>query len=664
MIPKYFRCGDPSQKCRFAVTKEYLKKGTSGFSCPCANANCVAFREPVGFLKVHFKRFCVVAILLIVTVGALLFSGKNLSMELLSELQSRFAPMESALVDLAGRPTRSLEEKSASLSITAVERGLEELTKQAGLALGAASATDVAQSLQQTDQQISIAKHLMETLDQPAAGTGVNLVEAKMLLVKLQQLKDDVESGFESMSPASPSEASLRNEFLEEVKGAILKARQITASPPAGPRRADLEIAKKQVQTSLVGLTALRARLVSFNPVPVGPWAPGDASLRLAASGDLGRDLVVPLTAAWAGAEVMEGPQGKSFLSSSSKGKVLVEPCSVEEGFAKLAAGEIDVFFADRAPTDPELGSFGPAFRASRSVAEVVALDAVSLLVNPELPLDTFEIGKPNALRLAASPAPSILRQLAERFGITPAESLDIGGERAALSDPNVIVLGFYHTEGTNLRAKRLAVKASSEAMALKPSPFSIATEDYPLSYRIVAWTASKSDPEALGLVKFITSNEGQTIVSGKGFVDLRLRPMPGEVPPEIMAALGAALGVDRVTSAVRLSTNFRFEVGGARLDLKAQADLERLPRFVAESYSTHKLVILGFTDTDGGPEINLPLSKNRAEVVAADLRKFKVDTRSGGLGPAFPVDTNATDAGKAKNRRAEVWVVQPSSKP
>ena len=278
--------------------------------------------------------------------------------------------------------------------------------------------------------------------------------------------------------------------------------------------------------------------------------------------------------------------------------------------------------------------------------------------------MDSFEIGKPNALRLAAGPASSMLRQLADRFGITSAESLAIGGEQAALSDPNVMALGFYHTEGTNLRAKRLAVKASSEAMAIKPSPFSIATEDYPFSYRIVAWTASQSDPEALGLVKFITSNEGQTIVSGKGFVDLRLRPMPGEVAPEIMAALGAALGVDKVTSAVRLSTNFRFEVGGAMLDLKAQADLERLPRFVAESYPTHKLVILGFTDTDGGPEINLPLSKNRAEVVAGDLRKSKVDTRAGGLGPAFPVDTNATDAGKAKNRRAEVWVVQPSSKP
>lgn len=664
MIPSYFRCGDPSQKCRFAVTKEYLKEGTTGFSCPCANANCVAFREPVGFLEGitdgHVRLFYAAAVLLVVMVSALLFSGKSPSMNLLSELQARFAPLGSALVDLGGRHAPSLEGKSAPPGTTAVERGLQELTKQAGDALVAANATAVAQSLQQADQQISIAKHLLETLDHPATGTGVNLVEAKMLLVKLQQLKDDAESGFESVSPAPPSEVSLWNGFLEEVKGAMLKARQIAGPPPAGRGRADLEIAKKQIQTSLAGLTVLRTHLASFTPPTVGPWAPGEARLRLAASGDLGRDLVVPLTAAWADAEVVEGPQGKSFLSSSSKGKVLVEPCSVEEGFAKLAAGEIAVFFADRVPTDSEQGSFGPGFKASRSVAEVVALDAMSLLVNPEVSVDTFEIGKSIPLRMAAGPASSGLRQRADMFGITSTDSLDIGGEQAALSDPNVMALGLYHTEGTNLRAKRLAVKASPEAMALKPSPFSIATEDYRFSYRIIAWTTSKPTPDALELVKFITSDAGQSIVAEKGFVDLRLRPMPGDVPPEIMAALGAALGVDKVTSALRLSTNFRFEVGETRLDLKAQADLERLPRFVAESYPTHKLVILGFTDMDGGPEINMPLSKNRAEVVAADLRKSKVDTRSGGLGPAFPIDSNATDSGKAKNRRAEVWVVMP----
>jgi outer membrane protein OmpA-like peptidoglycan-associated protein len=123
---------------------------------------------------------------------------------------------------------------------------------------------------------------------------------------------------------------------------------------------------------------------------------------------------------------------------------------------------------------------------------------------------------------------------------------------------------------------------------------------------------------------------------------------------------LGAAIGSDNIRSAIRLSTNFRFAVGKSLIDLKAQADLERLPRFVFEKYPADKVVILGFTDSDGSPEINMPLSKDRAEAVSAELRRSKVDARSAGLGQVFPIDTNATEEGKTKNRRAEVWVVRP----
>ncbi|MGE9271488.1 MAG: OmpA family protein, partial [Verrucomicrobiales bacterium] len=178
--------------------------------------------------------------------------------------------------------------------------------------------------------------------------------------------------------------------------------------------------------------------------------------------------------------------------------------------------------------------------------------------------------------------------------------------------------------------------------------------------WTIVAWTTPKPSLDTLSLIKFCTSNDGQKIVADQGYVDLRLRPIQVVTPPEILAALGAALGVDRVSLAIRLSTNFRFEVGESHLDIKAQADLERLPRFVANNYPDYKVVILGFTDSDGGPEINMPLSKDRAEEVAKELRRAKVDTRSGGLGQAFPVDTNESEVGKAKNRRAEIWVAKP----
>jgi outer membrane protein OmpA-like peptidoglycan-associated protein len=668
MIQKFFRCGDPSQKCPLSVTKEIIKERTvdgNECSCPCANPNCVDFREPVGFIDgISGGRaplvYTVAGLVAAVFIGILIFGGGNPSLEQLKKLQARLVPLESSVTGLAKKSSSRQSGKPVSLRVAALVREVGEVEKQADKALATGLASSIAQSLQAVDQQISLVKHMIETIDQPESGAGVNAAETKRLLVKLQQLENDSETALDSAHTDSPSSVDQFEDFIEEIKRSMAKARQIGSPPQTKTGSPESELLKKKLQATIDSLNAERDRLAKFSPPPDLPFEPSEADIRIAASGDLARDLVGPLTAAWSGTEIIEGPEGLVFLNSPSKGKVLVKPCSVEEGFSELAAGEVTVFFADRAPTESELNQFGAGFKESRSVAEVVALDALTLLVNPDVLLDTFRIGDAIPLRMAAGSDGSSIRRRAEMFGFNTSDALNVGGEQAALSDPSLLALGLYHQEGSNLRAKRLAVKSSAESLALKPSPFTIATEDYRFSYRIVAWSASKPPPEALSLVNFVTSNEGQTIVAERGFVDLQIIEKGGAVPPEILAALGSALGVDSVSSAMRLSTNFRFEVGESELDIKAQADLERLPRFVAERYPNHKVVILGFTDTDGGPEINIPLSKNRAEVVATELRRSKVDTRSGGLGSGFPVDTNDTAGGKEKNRRAEVWVAKP----
>jgi outer membrane protein OmpA-like peptidoglycan-associated protein len=316
--------------------------------------------------------------------------------------------------------------------------------------------------------------------------------------------------------------------------------------------------------------------------------------------------------------------------------------------------------FADRSPTVAELARFGPNFKESRSVAEDVALDALTMLVDPSSGVDTFEAGKTLSLKMASGPEGSLIKQKASFFGLHASSVLNDFGEVAALRDKDVVALSFFHLEGQNLRANRLAVKMTPNGPAVKPSPFTIATEEYPFTYRIVAWTSTKPTDEALSFVKFITSNAGQAVVQKCGFVDLRLKSIPGQIDPRILAALGTALGLKSVSAAERLSTNIRFAVGDAQLDLKAQADLERITREAALNYPNYKVVILGFTDNDGGPVVNQPLSVKRAEGVATELRRSKVDTRSGGLGDSFPIDSNDTIAGKARNRRAEVWVVKP----
>jgi outer membrane protein OmpA-like peptidoglycan-associated protein len=665
MIPKYFRCGDPSQKCPLSVTKEPIKEVTKDgkdCSCPCANPNCVDFREPVGLFGDHAKLvYTATALVAALIIGILIFGGGNASLEQLKELQARLVPLDSAVVELGKKTPSSTDGKPASLRVVTLQREIGEVKKQADEALATKEPSSVAKTLQNVDQQIALVKHMIETIDQPASGAGVNTAEAKRLMGKLQQLEYDTEAALEPVQTESPGSVVQFEDFIEEIKRSLVKARQVSNPPQAKTGGSESELLKKQLQAMIDSLNGVKDQLMKLPPTQVDPWDPATADIRVAACGDLTRDLVGPLLAAWSDTAIVVGSEGRIFLSSASKGKVLVESCSAEDGFSKLGAGELAVFFADRSPTESELRQFAPGFKASRAVAEVVALDALTLLVNPVVSLDdTFKIGEAFPLAMAAGPAGSSIRHHAELFGISSPDALNLGGEQAVMSDPSLLALSLYHQEGANLRAKRLAVKSSAESLALKPSPFTIATEDYRFSYRIVAWSASKPTPETLSLVKFATSNEGQTLVSERGFVDLRLRPMQGDVPPEILAALGAALGVDSVSSAIRLSTNFRFEVGDAVLDLKAQADLERLPRFVAESYPTHKVVILGFTDSSGPADLHTPLSKKRAETVAVELRRSKVDSRSGGLGPVFPVDTNDTPAGKEKNRRAEVWVAKP----
>jgi len=658
MIPKYFRCGDPSQLCPLSVKKDIVKERPE-WTCPCNNPNCTDFKDPVPLVKgitggKPWIAYGGVSVFVLLVLLIAILGGGDPSAKLLEEMKARLAPLESKVAELDSRQIPATSEHPVTVRISGFKRNTSELEGKARAALQAKDEAAVASALSDIEETARRFKGISESIDKPDSGSGVKAAEARGLIDKLQTLENDVEQALEEAYTSSPGSAHMFDEFLVDVDSTLSRARKIAAGGTATTSPESEEL-RKTLADCLSFLEAAKASLKAFIPPPDLPFQPAEADLIIAASNDLSGALVAPLITGWSDAESMKGPEGRYFIESSTTGKILVEPVTADEGFKRLAAGEIKVFFSDRDPSE-----FGLDLKSSRSFAEVVALDAMTILVHPDNALDTFEIGAASSLKLGAGPEGSAIRARAKLFGLNTGTASDQAGEEAALTDRALLTLSHYHEEGVNLRAKRLAVKPSPEALSLKPSPFTIATEDYRFSFRIVAWTTPDPSPDTLSLIKFCTSNDGQKIVAEQGYVDLRLRPIQGDVPPEILAALGAALGVDRVSSAIRISTNFRFQVGESDLDIKAQADLERLPRFVANKYPDHKVVILGFTDSDGGPQINMPLSKDRAEEVAKELRRSKVDTRSGGLGPAFPVDTNETEAGKAKNRRAEVWVAKP----
>lgn len=100
------------------------------------------------------------------------------------------------------------------------------------------------------------------------------------------------------------------------------------------------------------------------------------------------------------------------------------------------------------------------------------------------------------------------------------------------------------------------------------------------------------------------------------------------------------------------------FDTGSAVVKPESEPALQEIAKLLASDPSL-KIWVVGHTDSVGGLESNLKLSRERAEAVRAALvgKHGVADGRllAQGVGPLAPVATNTTDEGKARNRRVEL---------
>jgi outer membrane protein OmpA-like peptidoglycan-associated protein len=100
------------------------------------------------------------------------------------------------------------------------------------------------------------------------------------------------------------------------------------------------------------------------------------------------------------------------------------------------------------------------------------------------------------------------------------------------------------------------------------------------------------------------------------------------------------------------------FDVASAHIQPQSETIVAQIAGVLRE-YSRWRMRVEGYTDSDGGAAYNLDLSKRRAQSVVADLVAHYHIARNrltaAGYGLAKPVASNATDAGKALNRRVEL---------
>jgi outer membrane protein OmpA-like peptidoglycan-associated protein len=113
----------------------------------------------------------------------------------------------------------------------------------------------------------------------------------------------------------------------------------------------------------------------------------------------------------------------------------------------------------------------------------------------------------------------------------------------------------------------------------------------------------------------------------------------------------------------VNLPDGVTFDVGSATLKPQFRDTLDKIAASM-KLYPDSLIDVYGHTDSTGSDAFNQNLSETRARTVADYLSMRGVASariRSHGFGETMPVATNATDDGRAKNRRVEIKIVPVS---
>ncbi|MGH6610242.1 MAG: OmpA family protein [Burkholderiaceae bacterium] len=109
----------------------------------------------------------------------------------------------------------------------------------------------------------------------------------------------------------------------------------------------------------------------------------------------------------------------------------------------------------------------------------------------------------------------------------------------------------------------------------------------------------------------------------------------------------------------INIPSDISFPVGQATITPNFRPVLDNFAQSLQQNPEA-TVTIIGHTDSSGSPAVNEPLSLQRADATRDYLvsrgiapNRFQVD----GRGAREPVASNDTDAGRARNRRVEIFV-------
>ncbi|WP_321532396.1 substrate-binding domain-containing protein [uncultured Desulfuromonas sp.] len=365
--------------------------------------------------------------------------------------------------------------------------------------------------------------------------------------------------------------------------------------------------------------------------------------------------------------------------------KIAIQAHGSSTSFKGLDAEMCDIGMASRRIKDKEvvmLQRFGDMRQAASE--HVLAMDGIAVIVNPanttsELNMAQLaglfsgQINDWSQIPGSGLTGPVTVYARDEKSGtwdtfknmILKPRALSLTEQAARIEDSRILTaqvakdlqgIGFI---GLPYIKPAKAISVSEQgAAAVYPTPFTVATEDYPLARRLYLYSPALPDNDhTRDFIEFALSDLGQQAVNEVGFVKLTVEEQQFTLPQTAPADyLAATLG------AKRLSVTYRFKSGSTELDNRALRDLDRLVDFMHQGRNRYRrLMLFGFADKIGGGDVNQVLSEERARKVfiALQSRGLKAKVVMG-LGEAMPVADNATSGGREKNRRVEVWISEP----
>jgi outer membrane protein OmpA-like peptidoglycan-associated protein len=137
---------------------------------------------------------------------------------------------------------------------------------------------------------------------------------------------------------------------------------------------------------------------------------------------------------------------------------------------------------------------------------------------------------------------------------------------------------------------------------------------------------------------------------------DVQVEKVPESKAPAGEAAVGTP---EPAHVTLRISSEMLFDKDSSALKPYGDQKLREIAQVMNEDKDSNA-VVKGYASSEGADDYNLRLSENRAKVVANTLVGYGVDpgrVTALGMGESHPIGDNATESGRAQNRRVEIEI-------